>query len=279
MGRPPHEQYTHSHHPVVLAAHARRTAEEAAAFLIPHLEPGMEILDLGCGPGSITVGLARYVAPSGVIGVDRAPEALDHARQHAAEAQLGNVVFQQADVYELPFDDGAFHVVYAHQLLQHLADPVAALREAFRVLRPGGYVAVRDADYGTMTHHPHDPVIDRWLEMYHAVARANGGEPDAGRRVMEWVQAAGYVHVHPTTSTWVFATPDERAWWADLWIGRNDPDGAAGAGVTPFAARMQEIGAGTPDDLGAIRDAFRRWAAHPDGWFAFIHGEALGQKP
>ncbi|MDJ0961547.1 MAG: methyltransferase domain-containing protein [Acidimicrobiia bacterium] len=271
MSRPDGEIYTHSHHPVVLAAHARRTAEEAAGFLLAHLEPPMSILDLGCGPGSITVGLARYVAPGRVVGVDAAPAALEHARTDAAEQHMDTVEFVESDVYTLPFDDGTFDVVYAHQLLQHLADPVAALDEARRVLRSGGYIAVRDADYGTMTHHPHDDRLDRWLEMYSTLARANGGEPNAGRRLVGWVRAAGFEHLHPTTGTWVFATPDERRWWADLWAGRID--------VPTLRSRALDLGLATVDDMAEIQAAFSEWADEPDGWFAFIQGEVLATKP
>ncbi|NNL97779.1 MAG: methyltransferase domain-containing protein [Acidimicrobiia bacterium] len=265
MSRPGNEVYTHSHQPVVLASHGSRTAEEAAAFLLNHLTPGMRVLDIGCGPGSITIGLARYVSPGDTIGIDQSEEALAAARRLADEGRVTSVRFEQADVYELPFEDDSFDVVYGHQILQHLADPVAALVEAKRVLRTGGYVAVRDADYGSMTHHPHSPMIGRWLEAYHEVARGNGGEPDAGRRLLEWVQAAGYEHAHATASSWLFATPEERSGWAELWAGR----------------RLEQAGSEAPygEDADAIREAFRSWADHPDGWFAFIHGEVLARKP
>jgi ubiquinone/menaquinone biosynthesis C-methylase UbiE len=265
MSRPNDEVYTHSHQPVVLASYGSRTAEEAAAFLLPHLKPGMRILDIGCGPGSITLGLARYVAPAEIVGVDQSEVALAAARERAVEQNVGNVRFEQADVYNLPLADEEFDAVYGHQILQHLADPVAALTEARRVLRSGGYLAVREADYGTMTHHPHDPMLDSWLKIYHRIVRSNGGEPDAGRRLMEWVRAAGFEHIHPTASTWLYATPEERLGWAELWAGR----------------RLQEPGNEKVyggEDRDQIIAAFRRWAAHPDGWFAFIHGEVLARK-
>lgn len=265
MSRPDNERYSHSQQPVVLASYGTRTAEEAAAFLLSHLKPGMRILDLGCGPGSITLGLARYVAPAEAVGIDQSEVALAAARALAAEQRVGNVRFEQANVYELPFTDAAFDVVYGHQILQHLADPVTALVEAKRVLRPGGYLAVRDADYGTMTHHPPDPMLDDWLETYHRIARTNGGEPDAGRRLMEWVRAAGFEHIHPTASTWLFATPEERHGWAELWAGR----------------RLQEPADNEVygEERDRIIEAFQRWAVEPNGWFAFIHGEVLARKP
>ncbi|NNL71565.1 MAG: methyltransferase domain-containing protein [Acidimicrobiia bacterium] len=257
MPGPDHEVYTHTHQPVVLASHGARTAEEAAAFLLNHLTPGMRVLDLGCGPGSITIGLARYVAPALVVGVDNSEPALAKARRRADEESVANIRFERADVYDLPFEDDSFDVVYAHQLLQHLADPVQALREANRVLVSGGYVAVRDADYGTMTYHPPQPGLDAWLADYHDLARSNGGEPDAGRRLMEWVRAAGFTDIHPTASTWLYATPEARAEWAELWAKRR-------LGDRPVSAETAE--------------AFQNWAAAPDGWFAFINGEVLARS-
>ena len=101
----------------------------------------------------------------------------------------------KGDVYALAYGDGAFDVVHAHQVLQHLADPVAALREMGRVSRPAGIVAVRDADYAAMTWYPDRPELHRWMELYQQVARHNGGEPDAGRRLVSWARAAGFASV------------------------------------------------------------------------------------
>lgn len=263
----PGETYTHGHASVVVAAHARRTAEEAARFLIPHLKPGMRIVDVGCGPGSITTGLARYVAPGSVLGIDNAAGVLETARQHAAGSNVDNVRFEVAAAYDLPVADASVDVVYAHQVLQHLADPEGALAEARRVLVDGGYVAVRDADYGTMTHHPHEPLLDRWLEIYVAMARRNGGEPDAGRRLLEWVTAAGFTHPVATASTWWYADPQSRADWAELWANRMT--------LGDIVARAEELEISDRTELAAIAAAWRSWARQPMGWFAFIHGEML----
>ena len=117
------------------------------------------------------------------------PEPLEHARAHAAGR--ADVEFALGDVYALDDPDGSYDVVHAHQVLQHLVDPVAALREMLRVCRPDGVVAVRDADYAAMAWYPADPRLDRWLEVYRAVAHSNGAEPDAGRRLLSWARAAG----------------------------------------------------------------------------------------
>ena len=138
------QTYTHGHHESVLRSHRWRTAENSAAYLLPHLRPGMSVLDVGCGPGSITVDLAARVAPGRVTALEVTEDALGLARAYAAERGQDNIDFVVADVHALDLPDGAFDVVHAHQVLQHLADPVRALTEMRRVCRPGGVVAARD---------------------------------------------------------------------------------------------------------------------------------------
>ena len=134
--------YTHGHHESVLRSHQRRTAEDSAAYLLPHLKSGLSVLDIGCGPGTITADLAARVAPGAVTAVDQVADVLDVARAAAVRRNLTNVSFATADVHRLEFPDNTFDVVHAHQVLQHVADPVQALREMRRVCRPGGCVAI-----------------------------------------------------------------------------------------------------------------------------------------
>ena len=135
------ERYSHGHHESVLRSHQGRTAENSAGFLLPHLEAGQDLLDVGCGPGTITTDLAQRVAPGRTTGIDLSSDVIATARQTQDQAGRTDVVFEQASVYELPFADKTFDVVYAHQVLQHLSEPVAALIEMRRVLREGGVLA------------------------------------------------------------------------------------------------------------------------------------------
>ena len=115
--------YTHGHDDSVLRSHRWRNAENSARYLLPHLEAGQRLLDVGCGPGTITVDLARRVAPGQVLGLDRENQPLQQqeARAYAAEADLGNVTFQVGDLYRLEYPDNSFDIVHAHQVLQHLS--------------------------------------------------------------------------------------------------------------------------------------------------------------
>src|SRR5205807_3307913 len=170
-----HETYTHGHAPATVRQHAQRTAEEAAAFLLPELRPEMRVIDVGCGPGSITRGLAERVAPGEVIGLDLSRETLEVARHDAAVRGLRNLRYQEASVYTLPFADASFDVAYAHQVFQHLREREAALREMLRVVRPDGLVGVRDVDWGTVAYWPRDPWLDRFVETHLKTWYQNGG--------------------------------------------------------------------------------------------------------
>ena len=168
----------------------------------------------------------------------------------------------------LPFADGGFDVVHAHQVLQHVADPVAALREMARVARPGGIVAARDSVYSAKAWFPQPPALERWREVYMATARANGGEPDAGSRLLSWARAAGLRQVEASASTWCYATPELRSWWGGTWAERC---------LTSFGPRAVELGLTSAAELEEMAAAWREWAAAPDGWYVVVHGEILAR--
>ncbi len=259
--------YTHGHHEAVLRSHQWRTAENSAAYLLPYLHVGQSLLDIGCGPGTITADLAERVAPGRVVGLDQAAAVLDQARAAATARGLDTVDFTVGDVHALEFPDASFDVVHAHQVLQHVGDPVAALSEMRRVCRSGGIVAARDSDYAAFAWYPRIPALDEWLALYRSVARHNGGEPDAARHLLSWARRAGFDDIRATASTWCFATPTERTWWGAMWSERIVSSGIAEQAV--------QSGLATGDDLARMSRAWRAWSEADDGWFAVVHGEII----
>jgi SAM-dependent methyltransferase len=266
-GSPTNAVYTHGHHESVLRSHRWRTAQNSAGYLLPHLESGLSLLDVGCGPGTITADLAALVAPGMVTAVELTATALDLARAEAASRGQHNIDFVVADVHDLQFDDDSFDVVHAHQVLQHVGDPVQALREMRRVCKAGGLVAARDSDYAAFTWYPESAPLDRWLSLYRSVARSNGGEPDAGRRLLEWAHRAGFVDVTPTSSTWCFATPDDRDYWGGMWADRILE--------SDLARQIVRDGAAEQAELQEISAAWLAWATDDDGWISLLHSEIL----
>jgi SAM-dependent methyltransferase len=263
----PDDVYTHGHADSVLRSHRWRTVENSAGYLRPFLTAGSRILDVGCGPGTITLDLAREVPHGSVVGLDRSAAVVAEARAGGGEAGPRNVAFAVGDVYSLPYGDGAFDVVHAHQLLQHLSDPVGALREMGRVCATGGVVAARDSDYSAFTWWPHVPELAEWLDLYRAVARSNGAEPDAGRRLKAWARAAGLRVLASTAGVWCYSTEADVAWWGDLWADRVVESDLAG--------QATGRGLATAADLRRLADGWRRWADSPDAWFALLHGEVV----
>lgn len=261
----PDDFYTHGHHESVLRSHRWRTAENSAGYLLDVFVPGARVLDVGCGPGTITVDVAARVAPGRVLGIDRADEVLETALAAARDAGVDNVEFAVGDVYALDLPDASFDVVHAHQVLQHLTDPVAALREMRRVCAPDGVVAARDSDYAAFTWFPGDPRLTRWLELYHEVARSNHAEPDAGRQLLHWARAAGFTEIDASASVWCFATDADRSWWGGMWADR--------VVASAFADQAVDRGFANRDELEDLSDAWRSWSTSPDGWFAILHGE------
>ena len=260
--------YTHGHHESVLRSHRWRTVDNSAAYLLPVLKPHMKVLDVGSGPGTITADLAERVPDGHVTALEVTEEAIRLARTEATARGLTNIDFAIGDVHALDFPDDTFCVVHAHQVLQHVGDPVQALREMRRVTKPGGYVAVRDSDYAAFTWYPDVPELNEWMALYQRLARANGGQPDAGRRLLSWAGEAGFAEVTATSSTWCFANEEDRAWWGGMWADR----------ILTSALAAQALRSGyTETDLRQISDGWRTWATAPDGWLSVLHGEVLAR--
>ena len=263
------DAYTHGHHESVLRSHRWRTAENSAAYLLPELASGTTVLDVGAGPGTITLDLAARVAPGRVRGVDASADIVAQAEAAAAASGVSNVEFGVDDAYALTDADGTWDVVHAHQVLQHLTRPVDALAEFRRVVKPGGVVAARDVDYEGTIWWPRVPGLDEWRETYLAVHRATSGDPAAGRRLKSWALAAGFEDVRSSASLWLFETPEDREWWGGAWADR--------ALHSSFAENALAHGLADRAALERISAGWREWAAAPDGWLLMPHAEILAR--
>jgi SAM-dependent methyltransferase len=184
------EQYTPGHSANATAFMAARSFGSHGEFIRPYIKPGMMVLDCGCGPGAISVGLAEAVGPAGhVTGVDFGESQIEAAKARATS----NLTFRVASVYELPFEDGAFDLVFSHALFEHLADPVRGISEIRRVLRAGGVAGLCSPDWGGFILSPNDNQVETAITRYRMLQDKNGGQTLAGRKLGSWLTAGGLV--------------------------------------------------------------------------------------
>jgi SAM-dependent methyltransferase len=203
------EAYTQRDNPAFDAALAARTAAHSAAFFLPYLRPSMRLLDVGCGPGSITLGLAEVVAPGEVVGIDVRPEAVEQSRAGAARRGIANARFEIGSAYDLPFPDDSFDAAFSHAVLLHLRDPARALAEMRRVLRPKGVVGVCTADWGAVLICPLTPLLEQYLALRIRVRRYSGGDPFVGRTQRLLLGNAGFARTEAGATVTSAGTPEE----------------------------------------------------------------------
>ena len=169
----------------------QRSAETHAAYLLPRLKRGDRVLDFGCGPGTISVGLAGAVDPGELHGVDMEQSQVELARAAAAAGGHSHATFHVGDATKLPFEDGYFDVAHCHAVLMHVPDTAAVLAEVKRVLKPGGIIAAREAILRAAFLHPYEDT-DAWSTFIRLLA-ANGGHPGMGMELKGRLLEAGFV--------------------------------------------------------------------------------------
>ncbi|KAH7130928.1 putative ubiE/COQ5 methyltransferase [Dactylonectria macrodidyma] len=265
--------YTHGHHASVLRSHSWRTALNSAAYILPHIKPHMKVLDIGCGPGTITVDLATYVPEGHVTGLDFAGEALTRARSLAEERGLTNIDFVGGDANSLEYANESFDIVLCHQVLQHVRDPVGILKEMKRVAKSGGIVAARESDYGAFVWYPEIEGLEDWRSLYFKVARNNGGEPNAGRHLHVWAKRAGFNDAKCSMTSWCYNEKPDVTWWSDTWAERTS------AKSSNLAKTAVDANFAQAEDLEKLAQAWKTWGKHDDAWIAVPSAEIICVKP
>ncbi|WVN89630.1 uncharacterized protein L203_104859 [Cryptococcus depauperatus CBS 7841] len=262
--------YTTDHSSSVLQTHSWRTASNSATYLLPHITPTSHILDIGCGPGSISVDFARRANQGQVTGIEPVPGPLDQARRLAASQGVTNVDFRLGDIHALEFPDNTFDIVHVHQVLQHIADPVKALCEMRRVVKRGGIVAARES--ASMIWYPENRGIDSWLDLTQRMGKAKGGNPHPGRHIHVWAEEAGFgrANIRKSTGSWCFSKPEERQYWGGSMAERVRSSGLAKTAV--------KEGYATEEELENLSKGWREFVEDEQAWFGLLHGEILCWK-
>ena len=263
--------HTTDHSSSVLQTHNWRTIMNSVPFIRPHIKPDMTILDIGCGPGSISVDFARHVPQGHVTGIEYTPEPLEQARHLAASEGITNITFQIGDIHALDFPDNSFDIVHVHQVLQHIADPVQALREMRRVAKPnGGIVAARES--AQYVWYPENAGIQSWWDLTEKLSLAKGCNACPGRYIHVWAREAGFDpgRIQKGAGTWCYSSPEERIYW-----GGSMEERAKSSGLAKMAL---EGGLATREELDGMAQGWKAFVQDEDGWFSVLHGEIICWK-
>jgi SAM-dependent methyltransferase len=262
------EAYTFRANPIVESRLATRSAAAEAAFFLPYLRPGMRLLDCGSGPGSITCDLAAVVAPGEVVGLDIQEAQVERARTLARERGISNVAFEVGSIYALPFADNSYDAVFAHMVLMHLRDPLAALQEMRRVLKPDGVAGIADFDWGLGCRVPSSPLLDALTDLQLRVRRHNGASPFYARHQRELLYEAGFVRSEASA------------------VFDGEGDGAlaktrvrAAFHLTMFRSVKETVldqGWATEAEFAAMEAELLAWGERPDAFYLLARCMAVG---
>jgi SAM-dependent methyltransferase len=247
------ETYTPGYSEPTLRLMLQRTAANHAAFFTPFLHRGMHVLDCGCGPGTITLDLAKLVSPGQVFGMDLEPGQVRYAQDRARQQEQANALFGMASIYTLPFEDRQFDAVFSHALFEHLREPVRALREKKRVLKSSGFVGIRSPDWAGWLVHPPNTLIEQAFHQFKDIQIANGGNPHLGRGIKGFLRESGFSNLSLTASYEIF---DDPAFFVE-WL----------------ASCLELRG---HSELRRNEQELRTWCEHPDALIAVSWFEGLG---
>ena len=263
--------YTMGYGEAIVQRWKRHTLESHAAHLIPYLEPGLRVLDFGCGPGTISAGLARAVEPGELHGIDMEASQIDIARSIAEAGGHDNATFHVGDVTHLPFEDSFFDMAHGHAIFTYVPDTHAAMAEVKRVLKPGGIISCREAIFRNSFQAPSFEVLDIGWVMFSELIATDDGHPDFGKDLKRHLAEAGFTDIRASASFNHYSATEDIA---NLYTAI---EGWFLSAETVAAA--QTYGVADQVHFDRYRDALDRWKTHPGAFGAIAYGEAIARKP
>ena len=263
-------RYGPGYTPATVQHYASRTAVQQAAFFLPHLRPGMSLLDCGCGPGTITIGLAHAVAPGQVVGIDIEPNLVEHASVLSREQGISNLRFQGANVFDLPFFRGSFDTAFAGDLLQRLNQPIRALKEMWRALKPGGVIGIICSDMGGRIIGPANHGLEDYYNLHERIWKDHGIDMHLGRHLRSLLRQAGFVQVEASVTYDCYGKPVDTRELAQWQIARIKATAAIDEAV--------EVGWIDRAMLDKMIVAWEKWGEDPDAFYAHPKCQVVGWK-
>lgn len=232
---------------------------------------GSCLLEAGCGVGAQTVTLARQSPGAAITSIDISASSLEEARRKVQAAGFGNVTFQQADIFALPFPAESFDHVFLCFVLEHLAHPVAALLALQRVLKPDGTITVIEGDHGSTYFHPDSAYARQAVSCQVKLQAQAGGNAMIGRALYPLLAEAGFSRVQ-VSPRMVYVDASKPAW----------VEGFTRRTFTAMIEGVREasLQAGLIDPAGfdrGIADLYR--TAEPDGTFCYTFFKAVAAHP
>jgi ubiquinone/menaquinone biosynthesis C-methylase UbiE len=264
------EQYTMGYGSSATAIMGQRTADSHAAFFLPYLKPRMRLLDCGCGPGTITLGLAAAVAPGEAIGTEIEATQVAIAQENAARHDVTNVSFKVGSIYDLPFADSSFDAAFISAILGNLQDVPKGIRELHRVLKPGGVIGVKEFDHGGDIAYPMDAGMQKYIELYLRLRRENGHDGEAGRKIGVYLHEAGFRDLKVSARYENVSGPEVLSGAAQLNVGLLK-DG--------WASEFTRRGWATTADIDEMGQSWLNFSRTPGALLAVTWCEAIGFKP
>ena len=256
--------------PAVQNSYVGRDAASVVDFFLPHLQPGMTLLDCGCGPGPLTLGMAEVVAPGQVVGIDLEPSMIERARTSATERQVENVRFQIANICDLPFSERSFDALFTSAVLEHLSDPGQALQEMYRVLKPGGCVGIINTDWGEPLISPPNDSMRQFFALFERGFTHHGGSLNRGRHLRQMMRHAGFTVISFAASFRNLASPEA--------VQRAVANYTAWMEHLPLFDEAIERGWVDRPTLERVGANMRQWSEHPDAFLALGSCKAVGRK-